>query len=193
MDARDYEAARDGVRLLIADAMRLEIALDTVENPSAQAHSVLVKRAASVAGHAEALVSTLARSLPESVGAGERCAWGAGVIGGVETMGGEEVIMADPTILKYLFAACRRTSDGGAACIMVRTESRFDAYMDAIESYVIPSGVSVTVVPNVNPDFALPIVAGHIVLGVWLKDGRVQDWVARRFGNLIPDLGAPVP
>lgn len=51
---------------------------------------MLVKRAASVAGHAGALVSTLARSLPDSVGAGERFAWGAGVIGGVEMMGGGE-------------------------------------------------------------------------------------------------------
>ncbi len=91
MDARDHEAARDGVRLLIAEAKRLEIALDAGESPSAQAHAMLVKRAASVAGHAGALVSTLARSLPESVGAGERFAWGAGVIGGVETMGGGEV------------------------------------------------------------------------------------------------------
>lgn len=92
MDARDHEAARDGVRLLIAEAKRLEIALDTGESPSAQAHASLVKRAASVAGHAGALVSTLARSLPDSVGAGERFAWGAGVIGGVETMGGGEVV-----------------------------------------------------------------------------------------------------
>lgn len=35
MDARDHEAARDGVRLLIAEARRLEIALDTGESPSA--------------------------------------------------------------------------------------------------------------------------------------------------------------
>lgn len=92
MDARDHEAARDGVRLLLAEAKRLEIALDAGENPSAQAHATIVKRAASVAGHAGALVSTLARSLPDSVGAGERFAWGAGVIGGVETMGGGEVV-----------------------------------------------------------------------------------------------------
>lgn len=92
MDARDLEAARDGVRLLIAEAQRLKFALDTGESPSAQAHAMLVKRAASVAGHAGALVSTLARSLPDSVGAGERCAWGASVVGGVETMGGGEVV-----------------------------------------------------------------------------------------------------
>ncbi len=91
MDARDLEAARDGVRLLIAEAQRLKLAMDTGESPSAQAHASLVKRAACVAGHAGSLASTLARSLPESVGAGERCAWGAGVIGGVETMGGGEV------------------------------------------------------------------------------------------------------
>lgn len=86
MDARDHEAARDGVRLLIAEARRLEIALDTGESPSAQAHAMLVKRAASVAGHAGALVSTLARSLPESVGAGERFAWASGVEGGLDVM-----------------------------------------------------------------------------------------------------------
>lgn len=92
MDARDLEAARDGVRLLIAEAKRLEITLDAGGSPSAHAHAALVRRAASVAGHAGALVSTLARSLPESVGAGERCAWGAGVVGGVETMGGGEMV-----------------------------------------------------------------------------------------------------
>ena len=92
MDARDLEAARDGVRLLIAEAQRLKLAMDTGESPSAQAHASLVKRAACVAGHAGSLASTLALSLPESVGAGERCAWGAGVIGGVETMGGGEVV-----------------------------------------------------------------------------------------------------
>lgn len=92
MDARDLEAARDGVRLLIADAQRLKFALDAGDYPLAQAHAALVKRAACVAGHAGALVSTLARSLPDSVGAGERGAWGAGVIGGVETMGGGEVV-----------------------------------------------------------------------------------------------------
>lgn len=91
MDARDLEAARDGVRLLIAEAQRLKFALDAGETQSAQAHAALVKRAACVAATAGSLASTIARSLPDSVGAGERCAWGAGVIGGVETMGGGEV------------------------------------------------------------------------------------------------------
>jgi len=86
MDARDHEAARDGVRLLLAEAQRLMLALDTGESPSAQAHAMLVKRAASVAGHAGALVSTLARSLPESVGAGERFAWGDGLQGGIDAI-----------------------------------------------------------------------------------------------------------
>ena len=86
MDARDHEAPRDGVRLLLAEAKRLEIALDAGENPSAQAHATIVKRAASVAGHAGALVSTLARSLPDSVGAGERFAWGDGLQGGIDAI-----------------------------------------------------------------------------------------------------------
>lgn len=75
---------------------------------------------------------------------------------------------------------------------MVRTESRFDAYMDAVESNVIPSGVSVTVVPDVDLDAGFPGVAGQIVLGVWREGGKPQEWAARRFGNLLPDLGAPV-
>lgn len=100
--------------------------------------------------------------------------------------------MADPTVLKSLQAACRRASDGGAPCIMVRTEPRFDAYMEAIEGNVIPAGVSVTVVPDVDPDAALPRVAGQIVLGVWREGGKPQEWAARRFGNLLPDMGATV-
>jgi len=75
---------------------------------------------------------------------------------------------------------------------MVRTESRFDAYMDAIESNIIPSGVSVTVVPDVDPCAALPRSAGQIVLGVWREGGKPQEWVARRFGNLLPGMGATV-
>lgn len=90
MDARDRDAAQDGVRLLLAEAQRLQAMLDSGQS-GAEYHASVVKRAAVVCGHAGSLASTLARSLPESVGAGERGAWGAGVIGGVETMGGGEV------------------------------------------------------------------------------------------------------
>lgn len=86
MDARDLEAARDGVRLLIAEAQRLKFALDEGDTVTAQRHAMLAKRAATVAGHAGALASTIARSLPDSVGSVERAAWGAGVQGGIDVM-----------------------------------------------------------------------------------------------------------
>ncbi len=85
MDARDREAAQDGVRLMIAEAQRLQAMLDSGQS-GAEYHAAVVKRAAVVSCHAGALVSTLARSLPESVRGCERAAWGDGLQGGLDAI-----------------------------------------------------------------------------------------------------------
>lgn len=93
----DVDAARDGVRMLVAEARRLESELEDAKCDSAECVSRLARRAAIVASSACSILTTLTRHLPEAAAQSiaearaeashnERMAWSEGVQAGANAL-----------------------------------------------------------------------------------------------------------
>jgi len=82
---RMFEAAQDGVRLLVAEALRLETDMDVdPRNLTAEIVSSFVRRAGMVASRAVAVLTTLSDDLPVVVGAEVKDAYAEGKRDGKE-------------------------------------------------------------------------------------------------------------
>jgi hypothetical protein len=86
MSNRQLEAARDGVRLVMADLRRLESALNVDDGVvDAEMISTLLHRAATVASRAASIVATLSDGLAKAVRAEREDAYAEGKRDGKET------------------------------------------------------------------------------------------------------------